>query len=736
MGAAIHSSRAGHRALLILLAASVPSSALAESREAQGAMLGASLVQSALTAQREVVEILGNTAFKTEELIAAIGEQVREIQEQGITPARADDAAFYIGAFYRKKGFAKATVDHEIRGGKVVVQVHEGPRSTLKKITFIGNRAIPEQTLYDYMIGATPERLAREPEQFPYTEAEVAAGGDRVRGLYLSEGYLNAKVDTSGVELSEGGTRAGVTVRIEEGMRYTFGEVRFEGETIFPREDLVEALGNPATGVAPEPDEVLQDRKPSPSLNSPAPFEGVAFSPGRANAMDRNLQSFFKARGYFLAEVGLDADHTLSKNGLVPVTFKVRPGALHRFDGVNVTNEGARARLSPAFLATRFAPLKGKVYDPGKLDETYREMLRTGLFTTLRVSTAAVPGDQVRLDITAEEAKAKEVGFTIGYGSYEGATAGIRLGDRNLFGRGRPLTFAFDYSQRGLRGELLYVDPWLLDSRFSLRTRLYSVARDELGYSKNAIGGRVDVTRQAMPHLELGAFVESASVKIDNVSSELAKEPQLLGPTDYTITSIGVTQLTDYRDDAINPTRGLVVSSSFDYAMLEGAPGFMRSTFRFSYYLPLGRTLLAFGARAGYIAPIAEAIPIDAGFFNGGSTTVRSFAERELGPKDKSGNPLGGDFYTVFNLELTFPVYQALQGAVFLDAGSLSNSDAEARVRHGGEAETSGEMRYAIGLGLRYKLPIGPLRIDYGVNPNPKHDEDFGAFHFSFGFAF
>ncbi len=724
--------------LLLILAVLFGVSPLArgQNRETQGALLGVDLVTTALSAKAsDFVEISGNTSYSQDELLAAIGEQVREIQAQGLTPARADDAAYYVGAFYRKRGFAKAATEYEIRGKKVVVRLTEGPRSTLRKITFIGNQAFPEATLYDYMIGATPERLAKEPAQFPYTEAEVSGGGDRVRGLYLSEGYLNAKVDASGIEHIEGGTGANIVVRIEEGLRYTFGAVRFEGETLFSRDELVAALGDAVSGNAAKAEEVRR-KKAQPANDAPSPFEGVSYSPGRADAMRRNLQSFCKARGYFLAEVGLRADHNVSGNGSVPVTFTAKPGALFHFGGVALKNEGAPPRLSPTFLATRFAGLIGETYDPEKLDETYREMLRTGLFTTLRVSTVARPGEEVMLDITAEEAKAKEVGFTLGYGSYEGGTAGIRLGDRNLFGKGRPLTFSFDYSQRGMRGELLYLDPWLFETRFALRTRLYSVARDELGYSKNELGGRVDLTRKVMPHLELGVFLENATVKVTNISPELAAEPQLIGPTEYTITSVGVTQLTDYRDNPINPTRGLVLSSSLDYAMLDGQPGFTRSTVRFSYYLPLGKMLLALGARAGYIAPIEDAVPIDVRFFNGGSTTVRSFAERELGPKDRSGNPLGGDFYTVFNLELTFPVYQALQGAVFLDAGSLKNPDAEERDRQNGEQDVSGELRYAVGLGLRYKLPIGPLRLDYGVNPNPKADEEFGAFHFSFGFAF
>jgi outer membrane protein assembly factor BamA len=133
------------------------------------------------------------------------------------------------------------------------------------------------------------------------------------------------------------------------------------------------------------------------------------------------------------------------------------------------------------------------------------------------------------------------------------------------------------------------------------------------------------------------------------------------------------------------------------------------------------------------ISPIVDDLPIDVRFFNGGATTVRSFAERELGPKDSGNNPLGGDIYSVFNIEYTFPITGGLQGAVFVDAGNLINEDAgESGLKVGG----SEDMRYAVGLGIRYALPIGPLRLDYGVNPDRRGEEEFGAFHFSFGFAF
>src|SRR5207248_9445645 len=121
-------------------------------------------------------------------------------------------------------------------------------------------------------------------------------------------------------------------------------------------------------------------------------------------------------------------------------------------------------------------------------------------------------------------------------------------------------------------------------------------------------------------------------------------------------------------------------------------------------------------------------ISIDERFFNGGSTTVRSFAERDLGPHNR-GNSIGGEFFSVFNVEFTFPLYGELLGAAFFDAGNLlpSSNDPFASVTAGFH-----EMRYAVGLGLRYKLPIGPIRLDYGYNPDRRPSEDVGAFHFSF----
>lgn len=670
--------------------------AFAQNNNLSTALAGADVLAQTLADQsRDKIRFEGNQTLREEDLRKAIAAQLQEVLADGPTPAHADDAAYYLGAYYRKSGFARTEVTYRVDGSRLILIVHEGSRSLLSSVAFVGNTSFPATQLNEYMTGATPEQITKEPDRFPFNASEIANGAERVRNFYVSQGYLDATADASQIAMTANDTRAAVTVRIVEGQRYIFGDLRIDDpKAVFPDATLHAALGEDPEG---------------------------AYSAGKVVSMQRNLQSYYKSHGYFQATVASVADPKKASNGRVSVNFSVQAGALFRFGETRVTNE--KGRLQTDFLPRRFEHLRGKVYNPERLDETFREMLRTGLFTNLRVNTVPKAGDEVDLEFIVEEAPAKEIGFTLGFGTYDGATIGVRLGDRNLFGRGRPLTFGAEWSQRGLLGELLYVDPWLFDTRFSLRSRLYSVTRDEEGYSKAGIGGRMDLGFKLHPNLELAAFAGMEKVTISDPTIDVTD----IGLTDYLLTDLGLTLTYDRRDNTINPTRGLVLATSLDYGLLDGEPAFTRGTFRFSYYLPLGKsTLFAIGARAGVISPIVDRIPIDVRFFNGGGNSVRSFAERALGPKDKLGNPLGGEFYTVFNAELTFPLWKALQGAVFMDAGNLTDFDNAGL----------NDMRYGAGLGLRYKLPVGPLRLDYGLNPSPRADEERGAFHFSFGFAF
>ncbi|MBA2241909.1 MAG: BamA/TamA family outer membrane protein [Chthoniobacterales bacterium] len=669
-------------------------------------------------AQAGNVEINGATAFSDKELRSELREQIASIDELGLTPARADDAAFLLEIFYRKQGFPKVEVRYVIAGNnRLRLNISEGRRVTLSDVNFVGNANLASGKLREYAIGPTQERYSKADPNLPFVPSDIEEGVDLVRRLYISEGFLDVVVEAPQYRYRDGGSRVAATIAINEGRRYSFGDISFVGRTAFRRGVLLEEIGD-----------LLQE----------------PYTERRLADIPRRLQAYYRDRGYFDVKVEATGQPTAARKGRVPVQVTIASGEVYHFDGVTVSGT---QRLRPSYITRRFTNLSGKTYNPDVLDEKFRDLMRTGLFNVLQIRPKKVDENTLRLEIDLEEAKSKEFGFSIGYGSYAGFIVGASYRDRNLFGYGQPLSTSAEYSQRGYKGEILWEDPYLFDTENRLKVRISALTFEFDGYTKFELGGRIDLTRKFTKQYEVGAVIMARHVEITSADID----PVFLGRTSYQVNSIGYTQTLDLRKSPFVSPRGLVIDNTLDVAsdVFGSQIDFIRSTARISYYLPFkteektvkvaqegdeggfGRwfreSSLAFGARAGVIRSLGgEGIPIDERFFNGGSTTVRSFVERDLGPHD-GGDPIGGEFFTVFNVEYTFPIYGELQGAVFVDAGNLL-PDAKAAGLN--------DMRYALGVGLRYKLPIGPVRLDYGVNPNPRAEEDFGAFHFSFGFAF
>lgn len=648
------------------------------------------------------LQFRGVTAFPEDDLKAVIAEQLGGIAEGGLTPAAADDTAFFLAIYYRKFGYSQVEVTEEITAsGELVLNVKEGPLTHVAETNFVGNEYIDDETLRGYLLGATMERLSTSEEELPFIEGDILTGAERIRGYYLAEGFLDSEVSKPEVELSPDGTRAAITIQMVEGTRYLVGQAEIEG-------DLVFRTTNPNS----ELDQLL------------AKYKGQPFTPTQLQNMRRAVVYFYKQRGYYKVEVDAEADPALAVEGVVPIRLIVESGALYRFDGI--TTKGVK-RLRESFLQKRFGQLTGQIYDPEKVNEVFREMMRTGLFSRLQVNQKAVENNEVRLSLVVQEAKSKELGFSLGYGTFEGAFVGFSAGERNLLGTGRSISGGVQASQRYYDGEIVFHDRWFLESKFDFRARLNALTTRYDGYTKFEIGAQGVLSRQLTEHLNVNAFLQGRHVTVTGTGID----PAYLGPTDYIVTTPGVSASLDYRDSPLNPRQGWIASTSLEFASsaLGSDVDYLRSTYRFSYYLPvLKKGLLAFGARGGLLVTGSEplGLPIDERFFNGGSRSVRSFAERELGPRDGNDFPVGGQSFTTYNIEFVYPIVGGLQGAVFVDAGSVGAESLDG----------ISDLRYGIGAGLRYALPIGPLRLDYGVNPSPREGEAFGAFHFSFGFAF
>ena len=674
-----------------------------------------------------IIEFRGERAFKENELRVALKEEITTIEDFGLSPARADDLAFFLEVFYRKHGYAKVDVQYAIESGdRLRLDINEGPRFLLSGVVFDGNAHEPVDKLFEYMVGPTRERYSRMEKRVPFVASDLEEGTHLVQRFYIAEGFLDAVVDAPSDKFLPGSSEVDVTVPIHEGRQYFFGNVTFGGQTVYGSEALrtqiLDLLQRPYTDL-------------------------------RVEDIPRRLEAYFKARGYYDVKVVAEGTPDAAVSGRVPVHIVVSPGAVYHFDGVSVNG---LHRLRPSFVSRRFTRLEGKTYSPDVLDERFRTLMKTGQFNVLQIKPVPVDGHLLHLDISAEEAKSKEFGFWGGFDTYEGALAGVQIGDRDLFGYGRPLTATIEVSQRSYRGEILYEDPFFLETDFAFSARAFALTFDYDGYTKFELGGRFELSRKITKNDE--ASLTFAVRRVDITDSEI-RPSFLLGPDVYQVNTIGLTNTLDLRESPYVNPRGFLVGNTLDVASsaLGSDIEFIRSTMRVGYYLPFGpkpltpgvvddqssgpplqhwfrQSSIAFGARGGIIHSLtdsgsdeATAIPIDERFFNGGATSVRSFGERDLGPHDNHGHPVGGEFFTVFNVEYTFPIYGELQGAVFTDAGNLLPTSEDIGLN---------DMRYAVGAGLRYKLPVGPIRLDYGVNPDPHEFEDFGAFHFSFGFAF
>jgi outer membrane protein assembly complex protein YaeT len=677
--------------------------------------------------QASIIEFRGEQAFGEKELRSALKEEITTIEDFGLSPARADDLAFFLEVFYRKHGYAKVDVHYVIESGsRLRLNVTEGPRFMLRTVDFDGNTHEPADKLFEYMVGPTRERYSSLEKRLPFVAADMQEGTRLVQRFYIADGFLDVAVDPPRYKFQGQSNEVDVVVPVHEGQQYFFGSITFSGQTVYGAEalrgQLVDLLQRPYTDT-------------------------------RVEDIPRRLEAYFKARGYYDVKVATTGAPEEAVNGRVPVEITISPGPVYHFDGVTVNG---LTRLHPSFVTRRFTRLQGKTYSPDVLDERFRTLMKTGQFNLLQIKPVPVDGHLLRLDISAEEAKSKEFGFWVGFDTYEGALAGVQVGDRDLFGYGRPVTASIEVSQRSYKGEILYEDPFFLDTDFFFRARAFALTFDYDGYSKFELGGRLELSRKITKNDEAALVF---SVRHVEITDSQIRPDFLLGPKEYQVDTIGLTNTLDMRESPYVNPRGFLIGNTLDLASsgLGSDIEFIRGTMRVGYYLPFGpkpltpgvvadeatgtplqrwfrQSSIAFGARAGIIhsltnsgADEATAIPIDERFFNGGASTVRSFGERDLGPHDNHGHPVGGEFFTVFNVEYTFPIFGELQGAIFTDAGNLLPNSEDVSLDN---------MRYAIGAGLRYKLPVGPIRLDYGVNPDPRPDEDFGAFHFSFGFAF
>ncbi|MFN0130144.1 MAG: outer membrane protein assembly factor [Verrucomicrobiales bacterium] len=657
-----------------------------------------------VSAQGVVVELRGVGRARAADAIRVVEEQLGLARDSAVSAPLADDLAFFVRGRYLQLGHAQARVDWSLESGIVILTVEEGPGFLVGAIRIGGVDESLSNELQGYLLRPTREREGTFSRGLPFVEADVRAGVDLALRYLQSQGYLGA---TAGPPVFSAGTvpgRMDIEVDVELGVRSLFGDVALVGD------------GEPISTEARAEVEALEGR----------PFSEAALESARAS-----LRGEWQRRGYFTAEVTAAAGTVVVGTGSVnqvPVTFTATPGKRYAVRAVSV--DEAFGRGASRVAEAVFSSVTDQTYAPEALDLVHRRALDTGLFSQLEVNPVIVSENMLDLRISGEEAVPKTLGFYGGYESLLGAILGLEARHVNFLDSGNSAALRLEYRGTGGESGVQFNDPAVFGSRWSLGTGATWETFTFKDYDRQTAAWRSSLTRRLTRRITAEVFSELSYSELDTE----VLTPTELGPGRYGTASGGVRLTFDYRDHPLLARQGWLLGLSAEGGLINGDENvsFVRGELNAGWYRALSeRWRFALGARARVLLTPSEVsdIPIDLRLFNGGATSVRSFAERELGPMSAKGDtPLGGLATGTVSAELSYEPIRNLEVAAFADAGSLGE-DAATYSR-------TDDLRYGIGLGVRYRLPVGPLRIDYGINPDRREGEDFGAWHLTFGFAF
>ena len=187
-----------------------------------------------------IIEFRGEQAFTDKDLRLGLKEEITTIEDFGLSPARADDLAFFLEVFYRKHGYAKVDVRYVIESGdRLRLDINEGPRFMLSQVIFDGNAHEPADKLFEYMVGPTRERYSRLEKRLPFVAADLEEGTHLVQRFYVAEGFLNAVVDPPRDKFQAGSSDVDCRrFQFTKARQYFFGNITFSGQTVYGSEAL------------------------------------------------------------------------------------------------------------------------------------------------------------------------------------------------------------------------------------------------------------------------------------------------------------------------------------------------------------------------------------------------------------------------------------------------------------------------------------------------------------------
>jgi outer membrane protein insertion porin family len=606
------------------------------------------------------------------------------------------EAVEKIKSLYRENGYPFLQVAPVVRTEKGVIElqffIYEGERVKVRSIAFKGSHLPAKQI----------RKLLALDEGAPFDPSALDDDLQRIKGYYESLGYLDAVVKEPKVNIED--SKADITYQIEEGGEYTINSVKLEGVKSFSPGEL----------------ERLIPVRPGSAYNA------LELTNAKYSILD-----FYNDRGYADCEVDLVPEFT---GRTATITFRVTEGRPFRFGKhVIVGNERTKLKLFDRELAGQ----DGEPFSQKELLKSRQRLYQLGIFSD--VNTDVIERYDGTLDVAydVKEAKAGSVEFGVGYGEYEKERGFAQLSYRNIYGMGNSGSVRLEGSTLEKQIIFNYNEPWFLGLRLPFRAYLLRQWLDEKNFDTGLISYRLSrysanagVEKKFAGRLKVQLYYEFSLVSTTDVAPDIVLSREDEGTLAISALHPGVVY--DSRDNPFDPHGGIFAGASLKLATsaLFSQTNFGKLVLQASKYVGISRPfVLAGSARVGLAEGYSNtsALPIVERFFLGGRDSVRGYDQDTLGPKGANGDPVGGNAFTCFNMELRSTVMKDWEVVNFVDAGNVWPTASQISLK---------QLRFTTGLGLRYKTPVGPIRLDYGIKLSRLAGESKGVLHFSIGQAF
>lgn len=634
------------------------------------------------------VRVKGNKKIKSKDITKVI--EVKEGKIIELEKVKMSAAA--IKKLYLDKGFVAAEVNYDIepKGEDTVgvtFEIKEGKKAYVKELIFIGNRALSTKKIKGVLAVKPKWFLTFITSRGLYKQEELERDSERIRDLYLDNGYIDAKVSKPEIEYSEKKGGFVVTYRIEEGSQYKVGDIKLKGDLISPEGELMKLFA-------------LKTGKP--------------FSRSLLAGDISKLTTFYGDKGYAFANVS--PDFKIDKENLiVNITYNIEKAKEVHIRDIDIVGN---IRTRDKVIRREIPIQEQQLYNATKIQQIKPRIFRLGYFEdNIEVTTDRVPGRDDQLNVSVK-LKEKPTGFFSiagGFSSVETFIFAGQIQESNLFGLGKTLSLSAQIGGVTRLGILDYQDPHLLDSQFTLELLGFYTQRKFLDFTTNTFGSSIAFGRHLVSDLSGRVFYRFEHETVSNVSGDAAL---LITESARNISSVGLGLIWDSRNNVLDPSSGNISRANIEFAggPFGGNTDFTRYTASTRFFFPLPfRTVFSIAGQYGLInlRNTGKDLVVSERFFLGGPDDLRGFPFRQVGPRVPTDNGnfvvIGGTQEVVGTAEYIFPLIPqvGLKGVVFFDIGNVFNDNEKFSLN-------PHDLRKDFGVGIRWLSPLGPLRLEVG----------------------